>query len=222
VTLREGLRAVLRAPIHFVADGGKATHAPVVLATIGAIHTRLILDTGSDVHLLTRELAEAAGLALTSIDQGTDHAGSGMDSWVIGDVPVAFDEAVDAVALVLHDVVAIPAPAAFTERGIGGIVSPQRLHSTASAVIDQVDDELLLIDASLATIRASLLERHPEPRVLELSRRAGYDIPLVDAAIEPHPAVPVLINTGGRHTEFEPGTVPGLVAGSGPASRVPP
>jgi hypothetical protein len=207
------IRTVLRAPIHFVAEAGLPTHAPVVLATIGAIHTRLIVDTGSDVHLLTRELAEAAGLALTSVDQGTDHAGSSMDSWVVGDAPVEFDEAADAAPLILHDVVAIPAPAAFTERGIGGAISPQRLHATAFAVIDQVDDELLLLDEPSAAVRAALLERHPGPGVLELSRRAGYDIPLVDAAIDPYPAVPVLINTGGKHTEFEPGAVPGLAAG---------
>jgi len=206
-------RTVLRAPIHFVAEAGLPTHAPVVLATIGAIHTRLIVDTGSDVHLLTRELAEAAGLALTSVDQGTDHAGSSMDSWTVGDVRVGFEEDRDAAALILHDVVAIPAPAAFTERGIGGAVSPQRLHATAFAVIDQVEDELLLLDEPTAAVRAALLERHSEPAVLELPRRAGYDIPLVDGAIEPHPTVAVLVNTGGRHTEFEPGTVPGLAAG---------
>ena len=206
------IRIVLRAPIHFDGQGGEPVHAPVVLATIGAIRTRLILDTGSDVHLVTTELADAAGLALAAIDAGTDHAGSSMDSWVVGDVPVTFAEASGEAGLVLHDVVAIPAPAAFTRQGIGGILSPQKLHASASAVIDEIGDELILADDDALAVRDWLHERRPTPDVLVLLRDAGSDVPLVDAAIEPHPAVPALVNTGGRHTEFEPRTVPGVVA----------
>lgn len=209
------MRPVLRAPIRFVAETGEPIHAPVVLATIGAIRTRLVLDTGSDVHLVTRELAEAAGLALTGADVGTDHAGTELDSWLVGDVSLALDEAAPRTAeIVLHDVVAIPAPAAFLDRGIGGIVSPQRLHPSAFAIIDEVNDELVLIDADADAVRTWILERHPGRGVLLLDRAPGDARPIVDAAIEPHAPVPVLVNTGGRHTEFEPGTVPGLAGGT--------
>ena len=208
-------RTVLRAPIHFVAEAGLPTHAPVVLATIGAIHTRLVLDTGSDVHLLTRETAEAAGLTLTDADVGTDHAGTELDSWLVGDVQPTFDEATTPGArLELHDVVAIPAPAAFIERGIGGILSPQALHPTAFAIIDEVDDELVLLDADAKSVGGWVLERHPDIPVLTIDRAPGDARPIVVAAIEPHPPVPVLVNTGGRHTEFEPSTVPGLAGGA--------
>jgi hypothetical protein len=205
---------VLRAPIRFVAENGDPVHAPVVLATIGAIHTRLVLDTGSDVHLLTRETAEAADLALTGADIGTDHAGTELESWLVGDVQLSLDEAAPAEArLELHHVVAIPAPAAFIERGIGGILSPQRLHPTAFAIIDEVDDELALLDADAEGIRGSILDRQPGIEVLALERAPGDARPIVEAAIEPHGPVPVLVNTGGRHTEFEPSTVPGLAGG---------
>ena len=204
---------VLRAPIHFVAQGGEPVHAPLVLATIGAFHTRLILDTGSDVHLLTRQLVEAAGLALSAVDQGTDHSGSSLDSWVVGRVPVRFDEAAGQARITLHDVVAIPAPAAFTKQGIGGILSPQGLDDAAWAVIDEIGDELLLLDAEAHDLRAWLLDRHPTTDILTIDRCPGDDRPIVAAAIAPFDPVPVLVNTGGRHTEFEPGTVPGLVAG---------
>lgn len=208
------ISTVLRAPIRFVAENGDPVHAPVVLATIGAIHTRLVLDTGSDVHLLTRETAEAAGLALTGADVGTDHAGTELESWLVGDVQLSLDEATPAEARVeLHDVVAIPAPAAFIERGIGGILSPQRLHPTAFAIIDEVDDELAVLDADAEGIRGWILDRHPAIEVLALERAPGDARPIVEAAIEPHQAVPVLVNTGGRHTEFEPSTVPGLAGG---------
>ena len=112
-------RLVLRVPIRFVTSDDLPTHAPVVLATIGAVRTRLIVDTGSDVHLITREVAAAAGLALTSVDLGTDYAGSEMESWLVDDVSVGFDEARPEARLTLHGVVAIPAPAAFPDAARG-------------------------------------------------------------------------------------------------------
>ena len=209
------MHPVLRAPIRFVAETGEPVHAPVVLATIGAIQTRLVLDTGSDVHLVTRELADAAGLALTGVDVGTDHAGTELDSWLVGDESLILDEAVPSAAEIdLHDVVAIPAPAAFIARGIGGILSPQRLHPSAFAIIDEVDDELVLLDADAHAVRTWILERRPGVAVLALDRAPGDARPIVDAAIEPHSPVPVLVNTGGRHTEFEPSAVPGLAGGA--------
>ena len=209
------MHPVLRAPIRFVAETGEPVHAPVVLATIGAIHTRLVLDTGSDVHLVTRELADAAGLALTGVDVGTDHAGTELDSWLVGDVSLILDEAVPSAAEIdLHDVVAIPVPAAFIARGIGGILSPQRLHPSAFAIMDEVDDDLVLLDADARAVRTWILERRPSVAVLALDRAPGDARPIVDAAIEPHSPVPVLVNTGGRHTEFEPSAVPGLAGGA--------
>jgi hypothetical protein len=213
VPLEQPVDIVLRAPIRFDAENGDPIHAPVVLATIGAIHTRLILDTGSDVHLLTAELAAAAGLPLAGVDVGTDHAGTSLDSWLVGDVTVAFDDASQGGSLVLRDVVAIPAPAAFTAQGIGGILSPHRLHETAFAVIDEVGDELSLVVDEADRIRAWLLLRRGTPDVLVLPRRVGDDRPIVQAALDAHPELSLLVNTGGRHTEFTPEAVPGLAAG---------
>lgn len=204
------ISTVLRAPIHFETQGGQAVHAPLVLATIGACRTRLILDTGSDVHLLTAELAREAGLALETLDTGTDHAGATMASWLVGDVPITLDEATGDSNLVLRGVVAIPAPEAFSRQGIGGALSPQRLHATAYAVIDEVADELVVVDGDPGSVRDWLLGRRPGTEVLSIERRPGADVPVVAAAIEPFEPVAVLINTGGRHTEYEPGVLPGL------------
>ena len=44
--------------------------------------------------------------------------------------------------------------------------------------------------------------RDPELRTLALDRVGGGGTVIVDAAIEPHPAIPTLLNTGGRGTEF--------------------
>jgi hypothetical protein len=39
------VQPVLRAPLRFIAENGEPVHAPVVLATIGAIHTDVLRGT---------------------------------------------------------------------------------------------------------------------------------------------------------------------------------
>jgi hypothetical protein len=218
-------RIVLRAPLRFDLQDGTPEHAPMVLAAIGAIHTRLVLDTGSDVHLLTREVAEAAGLAMAGEDDGTDHtgtdhsgtdhAGTAVPSRLVGDVPITLLEAADAPSmLTLHDVIAIPAPAAFTAAGIGGILSPHRLDQRAYAVVDEVADELLLVDGSPDDVRELLLQRRPAPAVLVLPRESSRDVPIVEAGVGAYPAVPFLFNTGSRDTEVARDAAPGLAGGA--------
>ena len=212
-------RTVLRVPIRFERADGTPEHAPMVLVAIGAIHTRLVLDTGSDVHLLTREVAEAAGLRLVGEDAGTDHAGMDVTSWQVGDVAVRLPGATDAPGtLTLHDVIAIPAPAAFTAAGIGGILSPHRLHPSAYAIVDEVADELLLVDGSPDEVEQLLLQRRSTPAVLRLARESTRDVPIVEAGLEPYPAVPFLFNTGSRDTELAREVAPGLT--SGPLRRI--
>jgi len=206
-------RIVLRVALRFELEDGTPTHAPMVLATVGAIHTRLVVDTGADVQLLTREVAEAAGLTLGAADTGTDHAATEMPSWQVGDVAVDFSEAVDGGGLfVLRDVVAIPAPAAFTAMGIGGIVSPHRLDPAAFAVLDEIDDELVLLAAGVPEVRREMRRRHPDLEVLAFARREA-GVPIIDAAIEPNAAMPFLINSGGRDTEVDAARLPGAAAG---------
>jgi hypothetical protein len=207
-------RVELRVPLRFALEHGEPTHAPMVLVAIGACHTRLVLDTGSDVHLLTRETAEAAGLALGAIDAGTDHAGAAVSSWLVGEVPIRFTEATEGSASRrLADVIAIPAPAAFVRDGIGGILSPQRLDLAAFAILDEIDDELLLVDGTATEVAAVLRRRHTDAPILELFRRVTADVPIVDAAIEPYPAMPFLLNSGSSHVELDADHLPGLAAG---------
>jgi hypothetical protein len=66
-------RIGLRVPLRLELEHGQPTHAPMVHVAIGAIHTRLVLDTGSDVHLLTREIVAAAG-ELRPIGRGVSGA----------------------------------------------------------------------------------------------------------------------------------------------------
>lgn len=202
------MRVVTSVPITFEAADRTTVHSPLIVATLGGIETRLVLDTGSEVHLLTRELADRIGLELTDGDEGIDHAGNIMPSWSAGTVPTKLADT----DLALNDTVVIPAPGPFEGWGIGGILSPQHLHPTALAVIDLVADELLLVEGDDASIAGWAASRHPELTTLSLDPADASPVVVVSAAIRPFPEIPVLLNTGGRNTEFDTVAVPALVA----------
>nr|MBA2475678.1 hypothetical protein [Actinomycetota bacterium] len=94
--------------------------------------------------------------------------------------------------------------------GVGGILSPQHLHPSAWAVVDLVGDELLLVEGSTAAVAGWLAERSTTLTTLTLTRDGGFPSVVVRAAISPHRAIATMLNTGGRHTEFSSGAVPGL------------
>ena len=168
--------------------------------------TKLILDTGSTDHVLTIELARAAGLAAEPGEPGTDHAGAEVPSWTLGTVAAGIGD----LSVTLRDTVAIVGPAPFEGWNVGGFLSPQHVHPTAHAVVDLVDDRFILLDGDLAVTRAWLEARSPGLVTLALARAATEQTPVVEAAIEPFPPVPTMLNTGGRGTEFATAAVPGL------------
>jgi hypothetical protein len=186
--------------------GAESTHAPMVHARVGGVTTKLILDTGSTDHVLTIELARDAALAAEPGEPGTDHAGGEVPSWTLGTVPATIGD----LGVTLHDAVAIAGPSPFEGWGVGGFLSPQHVHATAHAVVDLIDDRFLLLDGDLAATRDWLAARSPNLVALALPRAANEQTPVVEAAVEPFPAVPTMLNTGGRGTEFATAAVPGL------------
>ncbi len=189
-------------PIRFdIPDG--VTHAPMIDVRIGGVEARLILDTGSTDHVLTIDLVRQAGLPAVPGEAGTDHAGASVESWTVGDVPVTIDGA----GFDLHDVVAIDGPAPFAGWRIGGFLSPQHLHPAATAVIDLVADRLIVVDRPIDPWPR---DRYPDLTVLDLERSLDEATPVIQAAIDPFPVVPTMLNTGGRGTEFAAWAVPGL------------
>jgi Aspartyl protease len=201
-------RRVARAPIVFRGRDGSTQHAPLVAGSIEGFETLLVLDTGSDVHLLNKELVDRIGLGTEPGEDGVDHSGRTMPSWSVEQTPLALGGA----ELALYDVVSIPAPAPFPAMGIGGILSPQHLHPTAVAVVDLGAGELVLVEGDDGAIAAWIARRAPERATLTLRRDPAYATPVVAAAIEPFAELPVLLNTGGKGTEFAAGAVPGIAA----------
>ena len=197
-------------PLTFVGADGETQHAPLVVGRVGGLETRLVLDTGSEVHLLTKELVDRLELSVEDGEEGTDHSGATMPSWTVEDVGLRLGEH----ELTLRDVVAIPAPKPFPGWGIGGILSPQHLHPSAWTVVDLVEDELLLVEGGDAAVAAWLEERAPARTTLTLERDVVFPSVVVPAAISPHPELPTMLNTGGRHTEFSSDAVPGLLDGA--------
>jgi Aspartyl protease len=213
-----------RIPITYVTQDGTVVHSPMIHGRIGGIETRFVLDTGSEVHLLTRELADRVGISGTPGEEGTDHAGATLASWDLGRVDLRVDAASDdapggsdPVSLPLNDVVAIPAPPPFPGWGVGGILSPQQLHPTATIVIDMRADEVILIDATDRPVERYLADRSPDLTTLELERDRSFPSVVVRAAIDPYDEIAVMLNTGGKSTEFLTDVVPGVT--HGPAIR---
>ncbi len=211
------MKVLARQPITFEAAGGKQVHAPLIVGTFerGAgepgVEARLVLDTGSDTHLITEDVSDALALAREPGEEGTDHSGATMASWSVGTVAMSLG----GLAVDLRDVVAIQAPAAFADQGIGGILSPQQLHPTAWAVIDMVANELLLVDGIVDEIAGLVHDRAPDHVLLTLPREPGFATVVARAAIEPFPEIATLLNSGGRGTEFSAAALPGLATAKG-------
>jgi hypothetical protein len=204
------VRTQARVPITFEAADGGTEHAPLVVARFGALATRLVLDTGSDVHLLTKELVDELGLAFTDGEEGTDHSGATMPSWNVEDAACTLGD----VEVALRDIVSIPAPRPFPGWGIGGIVSPQHLHESGYAVIDLVADELLFVDGAGEAVADWLARRSSTLTTLVLDRDTSFGNVVVRAAVRPHAEIPTMLNTGGLRTEFSASAVPGVADGA--------
>lgn len=168
------MKVLASIPITYTTLDGDRVHSPMIVARVGGIETRLVLDTGSEIHLITRDLADSIGLIGVPGEDGIDHAGATMPSLDVGTVGLD----VEGFALELAYVVAIQAPPPFPGWGVGGILSPQRLHPTASIVIDLRADEMVLVDDEADGLRDWLADRAPEldlvpPRVDAGAERAG-------------------------------------------------
>ncbi len=198
-----------RVPITFEA-ADRRTHAPLVRVSVGGIETLFVLDTGSEVHILTKELVDRLGLEVEEGEEGVDHSGATMPSWSVEDVRLTLGAA----ELTLSDIVSIPAPAPFVTGEIGGILSPQHLHATAVAVIDLAADELLLVEGDDEAVAAWLAERTPPLTTLSLERDRDFTSVVVRGSVRPFAEIPMLVNTGGRGTEFSRAAVPGLDSGA--------
>ncbi|HLE88949.1 MAG TPA: retropepsin-like aspartic protease [Candidatus Limnocylindria bacterium] len=203
-------RVLLDVPITFDVGGGQTTHAPMVDATVRGTPTRLIVDTGSDAHILTIELAEAVGLAAEPGEAGTDSSGASVPSWGLGEVAVRVAEH----QFALHDVVAITGPAPFAGWGIGGILSPQHLEPGAWAVLDLAAERFFLLDGDEAAVTAWLRTRTPALQLLHLEREPGDATILVRAAVGPFDPVVTMLDSGGKQTSFTATAVPGDAGGA--------
>ncbi len=200
----------------FSTDDGTTTHAPMVLAEVGGVSTRLICDTGASEHVLTVDLARRAGLRLEADEPGTDAAGDAVPSWRI-------DHAEASVAgwqLPLDGAPAIEGPPPFSGWGIGGFLSPQALHPSAWVVLDLASQALSVVDDPPDAILADVQRRHPSLHPVHLARDGSDTTILVQAAVEGHPEVLTLVDSGARSTSFVAGALPGMtLAGDAVSGR---
>jgi Aspartyl protease len=195
--------------ITFATADGTETHAPMVLATVGGLETRLICDTGASEHVLTTDLARRAGAHLEPDEPGTDAAGDLVPSWRI-------DRLAGSLAgwsIPLDGAPVADGPPPFAGWGIGGFLSPQALHRAAWIVLDLASRTLSVADDPLDTLVADLQRRHPALRPIRLRRDPSDTTVLVRAAVDGYPEVLTLIDSGARSTSFAAAALPGMVPG---------
>ena len=201
-----GIQVLVDVPITFETADGTTVHSPMIHATIGGVSTRLILDTGSTDHVLTKEVIDRVGVDAVPAEDGTDHAGAAVPSWSVGDLEVR----IAGQPFAIRDVVAIAAPPPFAAWGVGGFLSPQHLHATARIMIDLLNDRSWSSSRPELDVDEWLSVRVPSLRPIVLDRIADEPTVAVPAAIEPFATVSTMLNTGGRQTEFASAAVPGL------------
>jgi len=198
---------LVETPITFDVSA-RRLHTAMVHAKLNGIATKLILDTGSTDHVLTIDLARRASIKATVDKPGTDHSGASVPSWKLGEVTAHIGDR----SFKLDSAIAIKGPPPFKGWGVGGFISPQRLHPTAFTVLDFVSNKLLVVEGSARAVRALVQRRVPRLVPVVLDRSAQHVRPVIRAAIHPFKPVWACLNTGGRHTEFIRSAVASLAA----------
>ena len=193
-------------PITYTGADGQSTHAPMVAATVHGEATRLIVDTGSTDHILTKELADRVGLSAEPGEEGIDASGASVASWTLGEVPVRIGET----SHTLANVIAIGAPGPFEPRGIGGIISPQHLVPDAWVRVDMAGDRFTALAGAEADVAAWLTDQAPGFHLHRLARAEDDTTILVRGAVEPFDEVITLLDTGGKVSDVVASAVPGL------------
>ena len=193
-------------PITYTTADGDVTYAPMVEAVVGGVETRLVVDTGATDHLLTVEFARRIGVPLEAGEPGTDATGAKVLSWYAsGDVAVSSLGGADGPVDVLRGVIAIDGPPPFARWGIGGIVSPQRLHPSGSVVLDLAGDVLTIGDS------AGVADAPPGSWIAADVVRHRGGILCARAAVAPFSPCSMFLDSGSEDTDVDRTAVPGAV-----------
>lgn len=192
-----GLRVTFDTPITYETATGDTVHCPMIEAVVHGVATRLILDTGSTDHVLTRVLADRAGLQTWPGDAGKDHAGAPVPSWGANDP----DLIVGGHRSQLADVKIIDGPPPFAAWGIGGFLSPQKLAAGGYAVVDLVNGHFMHVACdSEADLSTWVIERYPSYANLWTERASGETLEVEGQLVDSR-LVSVQLNTGTATSE---------------------
>lgn len=141
-------------------------------------------------------------------EPGTDSTGSSVPSWQAHEVTVRIGE----VNFDFSEVVVIGTPPPFRRMGIGGTLSPQRLHPGSPVVLDLAAGRVVM-PGGVADVDEWLADAYPGWRALRLPAVDGDGTVLVEAAIDSFAAVVTMLDTGAKATYAAPDAVPGLGEG---------
>lgn len=195
VTADRDATVVLHTPLFYDVPS-RAIHCPMVRARVGGVRTNLIVDTGATDHVLTLDIVGRAGLQRVEGPPGTDASGSLIESWTVQDASID----VDGLLLPSSEAVAIAGPAPFADWGVGGFISPQSLWPHGTVILDFVTNELSIVGATLDSVVANLVPRHPEFTLVNAKRHVSGTLG-VEVSIPPHDPVIAIFDSGAAKTE---------------------
>ena len=207
------VRVLLAAPLCYDV-GERSVHCPIAEVEIGGTRTKMIVDTGATDHVLTLEVARQAGLPLTSGAPGTDVAGATVPTSYIDRVEVSIANLITT----FSDVPAIEGPAPFAAWGVGGFLSPQRLHADATVVLDLVRNELIVLAGSADACRTHLAERFKGCLIVAGDRHLAGTLG-VKVAVLPHDEVVGIFDSGAGSTDVAAVAVAGATSSEGASAR---
>jgi hypothetical protein len=169
----------------------------MLVAVVGGVTARLIVDSGASHHVLTMDLVEAAHLVATPAESGSDHSGKSIQTFAVGVVDVALGGA----SWKLTEVAAIATIPQFKMLGIGGFLSPQHLHGSAYTLMDFPRSSLAVMEGTSAEVAAALGRQNQGMRVLTLVRASRDRKVFIEASVVPEHPGQMELDSGGSATE---------------------
>jgi hypothetical protein len=173
----------------------------VVSGTIAGKPVLMLVDTGTNSHIVAGWVARKLGLPMKKLgDGGADHSGKSISTYRIDKLDMTLD---GWGALGSTTVLATEVPPAFEKLGIGAFISPQHLDEEGDAtLVDLAKGEIRSAwwDSSYAELggRGTELVRAEQSRVCEENdgavRGLAYVVP---ATVDSH-EVQLLVDTGAQ------------------------
>jgi hypothetical protein len=186
-------------PIEYVNKEDGVSRDPVITVEIAGKAVKMLLDTGSNAHLLDLEFARSVGMKPVSNGIGHDHHRNPVETWMLPNLEMQSSS-----WTMTSDVVVIHTGRSLTENKVFGTLSPQKMLSAGTVVIDLPARKLVLRKTRARVRRNWLDSRWPERDFVPFEIVGDRGDLFIKGALSGKPMTMMLLNTGSVPTEISP------------------